>query len=263
MPIPWPPGPRPVVGVIHLPPLPGTPRSPGGGLDPILARARADLTALEAGGADGAIVENFGDAPFRKKADPTTVAALAIVVRELARGARIPLGVNVLRSDGVAALAIASLGGALFIRVNVFSGVAFTDQGLIEGEARAILDLKRTLGAEVAVLADVHVKHAVHLDTLSAAARDAARNGPDALIVTGGGTGEAPEPAEVEAVQEASGLPVFVGSGIRPENLPHYPRAGGFIVGTSLKVGGVVGNPVDADQVKALVAARDRRGWRV
>jgi len=252
-----------VVGVIHLPPLPGTPRSPGGGLDPILARARADLAALEAGGADGAIVENFGDAPFRKKADPTTVAAMAIVVRELAREARIPMGVNVLRSDGVAALAIASLGGALFIRVNVFSGVAFTDQGLIEGEARAILDLKRTLGAEVAVLADVHVKHAVHLDTLPAAARDAARNGPDALIVTGGGTGEAPEPADVEAVQEASGLPVFVGSGIRPENLPHYTRAGGFIVGTSLKVGGVVGNPVDADRVKALVAARDRRGGRV
>ncbi len=202
-------------------------------------------------------MENFGDAPFRKKADPATVAALAIVVRELARVAKVPLGVNVLRSDGIAALAIAALAGAAFIRVNVFSGVAFTDQGLIEGEARAILDLRRTLGAEVAVLADVHVKHAAHLDTLAAAARDAARNGPDAVIITGGGTGDAPPPSDVGEAQRASGLPVFVGSGIRPDTLAQYAEADGFIVGTALKLGGEVGNPVDPDRVRALVAARD------
>jgi len=224
----------------------------------MVERARADLAALQAGGADGAIVENFGDAPFRKRADPVTVAAMAMVVRELAREARIPLGVNVLRSDGPAAMAIAALGGAAFIRVNVFAGVAFTDQGVIEGEAREILGLRRALGADVAVFADVHVKHAVHLGSLADAARDAARNGPDALIVTGGGTGEAADPEGVAVVKAASGLPVFVGSGIKPENLSLFSQADGFIVGTALKVDGEVGNPVDEGQVRALVQARER-----
>lgn len=258
MALPWPAGHRPLMGVIHLPPLPGTPRHGGGGVEPALAQALADLAALEAGGADGAIVENFGDAPFRKKAEPVTVAAMAIIVRGLAQRASIPLGVNVLRSDGPAALAIAALAGAAFIRVNVFSGVAFTDQGAIEGEARAILDLRRVLGAEVAVFADVHVKHAVHLDSLEAAARDAARNGPDALIVTGGGTGEMADPGSVVGVQAAAGVPVFVGSGITPENLPLFARADGWIVGTFLKMGGKTAHAVDANRVRALVQARNR-----
>ncbi len=257
MALPWPPARRPLIGVVHLVPLPGRPRHRGGGLDPVLCRAGEDLRALEAGGADGAIVENFGDAPFRKRADKATVAAMAIVVRELARGARIPLGVNVLRSDGVAAMAIAALAGASFIRVNVFTGVAFTDQGLIEGQAREVLELRGRLGAEVAVLADVHVKHAVHLGTLEEAARDAARNGPDALIVTGGATGASADPRDVQVAAAASGLPVFVGSGVRPENLARYAHAHGFIVGTALKAGGEVTGPVDAGKVRSLVAARD------
>lgn len=247
-----------MVGVIHLPPLPGSPRYRGGGLGPVVDRARSDLAALAAGGADGAIVENFGDAPFGKVADPATVAALAIVVRDLAQRARIPLGVNVLRSDGVAAMAIASLAGASFIRVNVFAGVAFTDQGVIEGEARAILQLRRALGADVAVLADVHVKHAVHLGSLSQAARDAARNGPDALIVTGGATGDPAAPDDVRVAKAASALPVFVGSGVGPDRIGLYPQADGFIVGTALKRGGEAANPVDPDRVRALVVARDR-----
>ncbi|QAA77261.1 MAG: hypothetical protein BIP78_1495 [Candidatus Bipolaricaulis sibiricus] len=256
--LPWHPSSRPLIGVIHLPPLPGTPRGSLEGLDPVLARSQADLGALEAGGADGAIVENFGDAPFRKKADPATVAALAIVVRDLVRRARIPLGVNVLRSDGVAAMAIASLAGASFIRVNVFAGTAFTDQGIIEGEAREILELRRALGGDVAVLADVHVKHAVHFETLAQAARDAARNGPDALIVTGGATGDPAVPADIRVAKDASGLPVFVGSGVGADRIGLYPHADGFIVGTALKVDGRVGNPVDPPRVRALVKARDR-----
>ena len=258
VPLPWPPSSRPLIGVIHLPPLPGTPRYPGGGLEPILARARADLAALEAGGEDGAIVENFGDAPFRKRADLVTAAAMAIVVRELAQVARIPLGVNVLRSDGPAAMAIASLAGAAFIRVNVFAGVALTDQGLIEGQAREVLDLRRALGADVAVLADVHVKHAVHLDTLEAAARDVARNGPDALIVTGGATGDPALPDDVRVTKTAGGLPVFVGSGIGPDNMGLYAHADGFIAGTALKMDGKTANAVDPNRVRALVQARDR-----
>ncbi len=247
-------GKKPLIGVIHLPPLPGSPGHTGETLEGILVRALSDLLALSQGGADAAIVENFGDRPFSKYADKSTVAQMAVIVRELVREGKIPIGVNVLRSDGVAALSIAHAAGASFIRVNVFSGVAFTDQGLIEGCAREVLFLRKILGARVAILADIHVKHAFHFGDLSDAARDAARNGADALIVTGKATGEAPDPQDLWTAQEASGLPVLVGSGITPENLVHYKEADGFIVGTWLKEGNEVENPVDPERVRRLSA---------
>lgn len=245
---------KPLIGVIHLLPLPGSPQHRGEPLEAILKRALQDLRALEEGGADAAIVENFGDRPFAKLASKATVAQMAVIARELVRASRIPLGVNVLRSDGVAALAIAHAAGASFIRVNVFSGVALTDQGLIEGCAREVLTLHKVLGAQVAVLADIHVKHAFHFGELGDAARDAARNGADALIVTGRATGRAPDPADLRAAKEAGGLPVLVGSGITPDNLALYAEADGFIVGTWLKEGGEVENPVDPGRVRRLSA---------
>jgi len=180
-----------------------------------------------------------------KRASKATVAYMTVIVGELVSHADIPIGVNVLRSDGEAALAIAAATGARFIRVNVFSGVAFTDQGVIEGEAQRLLALRRALGAEVTILADVNVKHAWHPQPLSQAARDAARNLPDALIITGAGTGQPATPAKA-----ASGLPVLVGSGITPENVTEFAVADGFIVGTALKEGGEA--PVSPALVEAI-----------
>lgn len=246
---------KPLVGMVHLGPLPGSVRYGGGGLGEVLERALSDLAALEEGGADAALVENFGDAPFPKRASKATVAFMAVIVRELVRRARIPVGVNVLRSDGEAALAVAAAAGARFIRVNVFSGVAFTDQGIIEGEAHRLLSLRRGLGAEVAILADVHVKHAWHPQPLPQAAHDAARNLPDALIVTGAGTGLPARPEDLAAVKAACDLPVLVGSGVTPERVADFRAADGFIVGTYLKRGGDVHGPVDPARVRELAAA--------
>ncbi|MGY4706754.1 BtpA/SgcQ family protein [Candidatus Bipolaricaulota sp. J31] len=251
---------RPLIGVIHLPPLPGSPRYAGGGLERIVDRALADLAALEEGGADAAIVENFGDLPLPKRASKVTVAAMAAIARELTRAARIPLGINVLRSDGEAALGIAAAAGARFIRVNVFCGVALTDQGIIEGEAERILGLRASLDAEVAILADVHVKHAHHFGSLAEAARDAARNLADAIIVTGSATGEPASPGDVAEARRASALPVLVGSGVTPGNIGRFAAADGFIVGTYLKRDGVTEAPVDPTRVREVRLALDRLG---
>jgi len=246
---------KPLIGMVHLLPLPGSYLHGGEGIETVLERALSDLSALEEGGADAALVENFGDMPFAKRASKATVAAMAVVVRELVRTSHIPIGVNVLRSDGEAALAIAASAGAGFIRVNVFSGVAFTDQGIIEGEAHRLLSLRKTLGAKVAILADVHVKHAHHFQSLELAARDTARNLPDALIVTGVGTGRTARPEDLAAVKAACDLPVLVGSGVTPENVADFQAADGFIVGTALKQGGDVRGPVDPARVRELVTA--------
>ena len=58
-----------LIGVVHLLGLPGSPRAVP--LVDAIERAVADARALEHGGADAIIVENFHDAPFKAGATRT------------------------------------------------------------------------------------------------------------------------------------------------------------------------------------------------
>ncbi|MCH8148011.1 MAG: BtpA/SgcQ family protein, partial [Planctomycetes bacterium] len=148
-----------LIGVVHLPPLPGSPRHIFT-MDEIVVRAVADARALVDAAFDACIIENFGDAPFFSDTlPPTSVAAMAVVAAQIRRETKLILGVNALRNDACAALGIAVAVGASFVRVNVHTGVAATDQGLLEGRAAETLRMRKLLGAPIAILADVHVKH--------------------------------------------------------------------------------------------------------
>jgi membrane complex biogenesis BtpA family protein len=255
-----------LVGVVHLRALPSAARG-GGAFVSVLEAALADARALAAGGVDGVMVENFGDAPFHlgTAADPVppdVPAALAVVAHEVRRETSLPVGVNCLRNDAMAALGAASVAGARWIRVNVLAGAVVADQGLICGEAARVLAYRKLLGAEVEILADLHVKHAVPLAPmpLAAAARDLAeRAGADALLVTGERTGEPPHPDLLRQVKRAVGdTAVWIASGLSPDNAASlWPLCDGAIVGTSLKEGGQVHRPVDRERVLALRAAID------
>jgi len=246
---------KPLIGMIHLPPLAGSVRYRQQGTKPILDAALRDLYALQTGRVDAVLVENMGDAPFAITAPRETIAMMAVVVDRLAEKSDVPIGVNVLRNDPIAAMSIAAATGATFVRVNVFAGVAFTDQGIIEGRARDLLCLQRDLGTDIKILADIHVKHAAHLTQLEEAAIDAARNGPDGLIVSGIGTGKPADPEDVQRAKAASGQPIFVGSGVRIDNLSRYREADGFIVGTVLKEEGQLSGAIDVERVRALADA--------
>jgi len=144
-----------VIGMVHLLPLPGSPRW-GGSMEAVIERALEDAHALAAGGMDALLVENHGDVPFsRERVDAGTVAAMARVVAELRRGVRLPVGVNVLKNDAQSALAVATATGACFIRVNVYSGAVVADQGIIQSEAATVLRYRRLLAADVKIFADV------------------------------------------------------------------------------------------------------------
>jgi hypothetical protein len=253
--------PSPIIGMLHAPPLPGAPGYAGD-----LAACRRcvldDLAALAEAGVDGVMLENFGDAPFHKSAAPraaiANLTALACAVRS---ASDLPLGINVLRNDGRAALAIAQAVGARFIRVNVLTGARVTDQGLVEGIAAALLRDRAGLGAEqIAILADVNVKHSAPLAETSPE-QDVAdlvhRGGADALIVTGSGTGRATAGGELGAVKRAAGdHPVLVGSGVTAGSIATLAEhADGFIVGTSLKRGGAAAAAVDPEKARELVRA--------
>ncbi len=249
---------RPVIGMVHLLPLPGSPRARR--MEEVLSRAVADARALAAGGADAILVENFGDAPFVPgAAEPHVPALVAAAGLELRRAVGLPLGVNVLRNDPRAALAAALAAGAEFIRVNVHVGAADTDQGRIEGRAHETLRYRRAIGSHAAIFADVLVKHARPAGPAdpAEAAREAAYRGlADVLLVTGPETGSQADPERLRRVKRAvPDRPVLVASGITAANASRFAEADGFIVGSALQRGGRAGRPVDPRRVRALVRA--------
>jgi uncharacterized protein len=255
---------RPLIGMVHLLPLPG---SPGwfGALDQVLERALTDAATLERAGFDGLLVENYSDVPFYPSAvPPETLAAMAVCVREVVRSTRLPVGVNLLRNDASGALSIAAAAGARFIRVNVHTGVMVTDQGTLTGGAHETLRLRARLAPgrppEVAIFADVWVKHAAPFPgvALEQAAEDTFRRGlADALIVSGTGTGKPADLARVVRVNAAvPEAPVLIGSGVTAETVAAVMAVGdGAIVGSALAHGGVAGAGVDPDRAAALISA--------
>ena len=257
-----------LIGVIHLAPLPGSPRW-GGDMTAVVKGAVRDALAYVEGGADAVIVENFGDVPFAKGAlPPETVAAMARAGAAVRAAVDLPLGFNALRNDAAAGLALCAACDGGFIRVNVHCGAMLTDQGLVEGRAHETLRERTRLCPEVQLLADVHVKHATPLgsETLENAARDTLERGlADGLIVSGSGTGQATDPETARRVHESCPTaPVFIGSGADVANVESFlPYVRGVIVGSSLKRGGRLDNPVDARRVaklrRALVGTPRRR----
>ena len=247
-----------LIGVVHLQPLPGSPRYHGS-MKKVCNAAVADAKAYEEGGAQGLMIENFGDLPFtRGVVAPETVAAMAVVAESIrAMGVELPFGFNVLRNDAASALALAAACGGAFVRINIHTGAVEADQGIIQGEAYSTLRKRAVLCPEVAVWADVLVKHAVPIGDLGIeeTARDTFHRGlADALIVSGVATGAATEVDDLRRVKGACpDAPLLVGSGARVDNARELLEyADGLIVASSLKVDGVLANPVDVKRVQEL-----------
>jgi membrane complex biogenesis BtpA family protein len=252
--------PKCLIGVVHLMPLPGSPGW-GGSMKEIIDQAVSDARTLEDAGFDGMILENFGDAPFaRGFAGRGAVAGMASVGACVADAVELPLGINVLRSDGRSAVAIAAAVGGRFIRVNVHVGAAVTDQGIIEGDAMATMLDVRDMAPGLAVFADVLVKHAVPLGggTIEQAAADAVRRGgASALIVTGAATGAPASLGELERVKAAvPEAPVFVGSGVTLDTISRILKAAdGIIIGSAIMSDGKAAGPIDRERALAIIGA--------
>ena len=248
-----------IVGVIHLLPLPGTPRAVD--FETVLSRALEDAFTLKRGGVETVIVENFGDAPFvRGLVEPHIATYMTRLILEIKSKVGLNIGVNVLRNDARTAIAIAETVKAEFVRINVHTGAAWTDQGLIQGSAYDSLQYRNQLGSKVQIMADVMVKHATPAGkrTLLDAANDTVHRGlADAIIVTGEATGSCVDWSEVEALKaQLPKVPIWIGSGINRENITQAEQlADAVIIGTYFHRNSQISLPLDLKRVRDLVGS--------
>lgn len=258
-----------VIGMVHLDPLPGAPKNELS-MESIVENAVRDATRLETGGVDGIIIENFGDAPFYPDNVPKhTVASMTQAASAIAQSVSLPLGINVLRNDPIAAVSVAAAVDASYVRVNVHTGARVTDQGVIEGMAHETMRLRERLNSDISVFADVDVKHSAPLAagefTAETFADQTERGLADAAIISGTGTGHAADMDTLKntvRTREELGLetPILVGSGVTPDSIGEILSiADGAIVGTSIKEGGLTTAPVAVDRVRLLVKRADEQ----
>jgi len=229
-----------IIGAIHFPPLLGYPGFPG--FNVALKNALKDLQVLQAGGVDGVIIENNYDTPHKIMVGPETVSSMVHLGQEMRKKISLPLGVSVLWNDFASSLAIAKVLGARFVRIPVFVDKVKTDYGIVDGDAKAVLEYRRSIKAEnIALFTDIQVKHAEILSKrpLVESAQEAIKAGSDALIITGKWTGQAPDLEELKLVRKKVGsFPIFVGSGADIDNVKSLLEyTNGVIVSTSLKKG--------------------------
>lgn len=236
-------------------------------MDQVVEHAVSDAVVLGAAGFPALMIENFGDVPFHAGPVPSeTVAAMTVAVAAVREATDATVGVNVLRNDALAALGIAAATGARFVRVNVLTGMMYTDQGPIIGDAASVIRRRSLLAPEVEVWADVMVKHgtAPTGTSIGHAAVDTVERGlADALIVSGTGTGHEPDPADAVAVRSAVGaaIRIVIGSGATVDNLARLSEvADSVIVGSSLKPGGNPAERVDTDLASHFVKAAKELG---
>lgn len=247
-----------VIGMVHALPLPGSCRF-NNNMDEIIAQALLDAKTLEKAGFDAVIVENMGDAPFSEKLNLAQVAALTTLATLVKANINIPVGIDAAFNDYEAALAIAKSSGAAFIRVPVFVDTVVYDGGILFPKAHDCLLYRKQIQAEdVMIFADVQVKHThplVPTISIEESAVNAQAAGADAIIVTGSAIGKETPIEIIKKVKEIVKIPVLAGSGVKPENIKtQLDIADGAIVGSSLKLGGILSNPIDLELAKKLLA---------
>ena len=250
---------KPVIGVIHVGALPGTPRGVMSVAE-LVTQATEEARVYKECGVDGVIIENMHDVPYLKgEVGPEIVAAMAIIGSEVKTECGLPMGVQILAGANIEAMAVAHTAALDFVRAEGYAYAHVADEGIIEASAAKLLRYRKMIGAErVQVWTDVKKKHSAHAITADVSLGQTAETvefmGADCVIVTGSVTGEAPKVADVQEAKSHCHLPVFLGSGISERNIEQfYDEADGFIIGSAFKFDGLWSNTVDPNRVTQFV----------
>ena len=250
---------KPVIGVIHVGALPGTPRSDHRVVE-LVRSAREEAKIYRECGVDGVVIENMHDVPYLKgEVGPEIVAAMTAIGIEVKSECGLPVGIQILAGANIEAMAVAHAAGLDFIRAEGYAYAHVADEGLIEASAAKLLRYRKMIEAErVQLWTDVKKKHAAHAITADVSLGQTAETvefmGADCVIVTGSVTGEAPKVSDVKEAKSHCHLPVFLGSGISETNIDQfYNEADGFIIGSYFKIDGLWSNTIDPTRVTQLI----------
>jgi uncharacterized protein len=250
---------KPVIGVIHVGALPGTPRS-SQTVAELIASAKYEAQLYRECGVDGVMIENMHDVPYmRGEVGPEIVAAMTAIATEVKRECGLPVGVQLLAGANIEAMAVAHAANLDFIRAEGYAYAHVADEGLIQASAAKLLRYRRMIGAtHVQVWTDVKKKHAAHAITADVSLGETAETvefmGADCVIVTGSATGKPPSIADIREAKRHCKLPVYLGSGITQKNIAEfYDEADGFIIGSTFKLDGLWSNTVDPARVTSLL----------
>ncbi len=258
--------PKPVIGMIHLEALPGTPAGRRS-VREIESLALREARIYREEGVHGIMIENMHDTPYlRGEVGPEVVAVMAIVASAVKAAVKLPCGVQVLAGANMEAMAVAHAAGLDFIRAEGFAFAHVADEGLIQSSAAPLLRYRKQIGADrVQVWADVKKKHSSHAITADIGIGETAEAVEfmrgDAAIITGTVTGDPPRPADIRAAKAHCHLPVYLGSGVTAQNLAkYYPLADGFIVGSHFKTDGLWSNALDGKRIARLIKKHAQLG---
>lgn len=249
---------RAVLGMIHLPPLPGAPYY-GGSMNDVIEHALRDAETLAKNGVNSMIIENLGDYPyFPETEECETVAAMTRVALEIRKRYDMPLGINILRNSWKAAIAVAYLADCQFIRLNILTDAYVTDQGIITGAAHLATRYRKAIGADkVKFFCDIYAKHGgpiVKRDLTIVAGEMVHRGMADAIIISEGDSSMAPSLEKIEKVKNAlPDTPIFLGSGMSLKTADILKHVDGTVFGFGTKPSGDMNDPVDGPTVKAFV----------
>ncbi len=256
---------KPIIGMVHLLPLPGAPSYEAGGWSKLIDNAVRDAISLREGGVDGLMVENFMDRPFMKPDDvgSETVACMAVAATEARKASGLPIGISCLANAVTQAFSIALASGARWVRANEWANAYIADEGFVEAAAPKALRHRSHLRADhISVFADVMVKHGSHFIISDRALEEQVRDieffQADAVIVTGSRTGAEPRTEELKKVKAVANVPVIIGSGLTPDNaLRLLGASDAGIVGTFFKREGHWWNPVELPRVRKFMRLVD------
>ncbi len=246
---------NPVIGMIHIRALPGTPNYKNNNNE-IIEMALKEAEIYFKAGIDSLALENMHDVPYIKGSVGHEITSMmSIIGYEIKKHYKIPCGIQILAAANKEALAVAKAANLDFIRAEGFVFGHLADEGYIDSCAGDLLRYRKQISAEyIAVFTDIKKKHSSHSITSDISILDTAKAAEfflsDGVIVTGTGTGKEVDLNELKSVKKYFKGPVIIGSGVTIDNLDKYfYSSDAMIIGSWFKKNGYWANKLEYDRV--------------
>jgi membrane complex biogenesis BtpA family protein len=261
-----------VIAAFHLPSLPGSGMPDRQPLQKSIDFTLRNVEMAVEAGVKGVYLQDLGDYPSALRAQPHTVAAVAVIGAAVRKAfPNLELGVCLMSHGAKEALAAAQAMEADFVRLKVYVGAMVKMEGILEGCAFEAIQYRQQIGAEnISILADIYDRTGEPLgrSPLVEEARQAAVFGrADGLVLTGRSLEES-----LSMLNEVRGakldVPLYLGGGATPGNIEQVlEKATGVVVSSAFKLkGGFTRQGIaegwDAGKIKlfmeAVKAAEDK-----